>query len=186
MSLSLSLRKLVLPMLLIGAVCCAPVVAADASAKRAVVNAGALGVIKGVVRDQTGSGIADATVAIFYVGTSRLLKQVKSASDGTFIARILPGTYTVLAVAEGFNPVTLASVDVARSAELVYGFKLVRVGAGNSLSENPRDRNGAKCMVRQANMQRTIFQNVVGKTSIDDRDTTVSDTTASLEAGDQD
>ena len=159
MSLSLSVKKLVLPVLLVGLVCCAPVAAADASTRKVVVRAGALGVIKGVVRDQTGSGIADATVAIFYVGTSRLLKQVKSASDGTFIAKILPGTYTVLAVAEGFNPVTLASVDVARSAELVYGFKLIRAGGGN------------------------IFQNVEGRSPIDDKDTTASDTTASLEVG---
>ena len=160
MSLSLSVKKLVLPVLLVGLVCCAPVAAADASTRKVVVRAGALGVIKGVVRDQTGSGIADATVAIFYVGTSRLLKQVKSASDGTFIAKILPGTYTVLAVAEGFNPVTLASVDVARSAELVYGFKLIRAGGGNTLSEKARDRNSSKWPIRSANIQRKIFPNV--------------------------
>ena len=76
-----------------------------------------LGVIKGIVKDQAGSPIADATVAIFRVGTSKLLKQVRSATDGSFIARIIPGTYTVLAVAEGFNPVTLAAIEVDRSSQ---------------------------------------------------------------------
>ena len=69
---------------------------------------GGLGTIKGMVRDNGGSPIADATVAIFRVGTAKLLKQVKSAADGSFFAKILPGTYTVLAVAEGFNPVDRA------------------------------------------------------------------------------
>ena len=49
---------------------------------------GGLGVIKGIVRDNAGSPIADATVAIFRVGTSKLLKQVRSASDGSFLAKI--------------------------------------------------------------------------------------------------
>ncbi|MBV9217340.1 MAG: hypothetical protein JO053_14320, partial [Acidobacteria bacterium] len=39
-------------------------------------GSGGLGVIKGVVRDEGGSPIADATVAIFKGGTSTLLKQV--------------------------------------------------------------------------------------------------------------
>ena len=151
-------------MILIGLVCCVPAMAEGASSRSEAIRAGGLGVIKGVVRDQAGSGIADATVAIFRVGTSKLLKQVRSASDGSFIAKIIPGTYTVLAVAEGFNPVTLASVDVARSAELVYGFKLIRAGGGNTLAEKALDRNGSKWRVRAANMQRTIFQNVEGKT----------------------
>ena len=50
-----------------------------------------LGVIKGIVRDETGATIADAYVSIFRVGTSTLLKQVRSASDGSFLAKIIPG-----------------------------------------------------------------------------------------------
>ena len=69
-----------------------------------------LAVIKGVVRDDGGTPSADATVAIFKAGTSKVLKQVRSATDGSFIARILPGTYTIFAVAQGYNPVTLADV----------------------------------------------------------------------------
>jgi len=171
MSLTFSIRKLVFPILLIVITGCVPAMAEGTlSARTATVPAGGLGVIKGVIRDQAGSAIADATVAIFRVGTSRLLKQVKSASDGSFIARIIPGTYTVLAVAEGFNPVTLAAVDVARSAELVYGFKLVRAGGGNTLSEKLKDSKSSKWSIRAASAQRSIYQNVEGKKPVDDDD----------------
>jgi hypothetical protein len=63
----------------------------DAHAKVLVVEKSAnLGVIKGVVRDEAGNTIADAYVSIFRVGTSTLLKQVRSASDGSFLAKIMP------------------------------------------------------------------------------------------------
>ena len=70
-------------------------------------NNGPLGIIKGIIRDDGGSPIAEATVAIFRAGTSKALKQVTSSSDGSFLAKIMPGTYTVLAVAQGFNPTYL-------------------------------------------------------------------------------
>jgi len=185
MNLSANLKRLIFPVVFIGTVCCANSFAAASSSGSATVRVSGLGTIKGVIRDQSGSGIADATVAIFRVGTSTLLKQVKSASDGSFLAKIIPGTYTVLAVAEGFNPVTLPSVDVARSAELVYGFKLVRAGSGNTLAEKARDRNSTKWAVRATNASRTIFQNVEGKVPIND-DAVNSDSTASLEVANQD
>ena len=121
-----------------------------------------LGIIKGIVKDQAGSPIADATVAIFRVGTSKLLKQVRSATDGSFIARIIPGTYTVLAVAEGFNPVTLAAIEVDQSSQLNYGFKLERSGGGNTLPEKRLDRNNPKWVIRAAQTSRSIYQNTDG------------------------
>lgn len=130
--------------------------------------AGGLGVIKGMVRDHGGSPIADATVAIFKSGTSQLLKQVRSASDGSFIARIMPGTYTVLAVAEGFNPVTLAAIEVSRASQLNYGFKLERSGSGNTLPEKRRDRNNPKWNIRAAQTSRSIYQNTEGSESVGD------------------
>jgi hypothetical protein len=122
-------------------------------------NSAGLGVIKGMVRDDGGLPIADATVAIFQVGTSRLLKQVRSAADGSFLAKILPGTYTVLAVAQGYNPVTLSEVEVDQSAQLVYGFKLQRAGSGNTLPEKRLDRNNPKWVIRSAQTSRSIYQN---------------------------
>lgn len=133
--------------------------ALDSAAAPAANTNGSLAVIKGIVRDDGGSPIADATVAIFRAGTSTLLKQVQSAADGTFLARIAPGTYTVLAVAQGFNPVTLSEVEVLSSAQLVYGFKLERAGGGNTLPERRLDRNNPKWSRRSATLSRSIYQN---------------------------
>lgn len=127
-----------------------------------------LGIIRGVVRDNGGSPIADATVAIFRAGTTRLLKQVQSSEDGSFIAKILPGTYKVLAVAQGFNPVVLSSVEVNRADDLVYGFNLERSGSGNTLPEKRPDRNSSKWAIRAAAAQRSIYQTAEGKAPIDE------------------
>lgn len=140
----------------------ATVFGAPASGNTVVIEKGGLGIIKGMVRDEGGNAIADATVAIFRGGTSKLLKQVSSARDGSFFARIIPGKYTVLAVAQGFNPVTLFGVEVAGSAEVVYGFKLERAGSGNTLPERRLDRNSSKWRIRAAQSQRSIYQNQVG------------------------
>ena len=126
-------------------------------------NSANLGIIKGIVRDEGGSPIAEASVAIFRDGTSKLLKQVTSGRDGSFLAKILPGTYTVLAVAQGFNPVTLFGVEIGRASELTYGFKLERAGAGNTLPEKKLDRNSSKWRIRAAQMQRAIYQNREGE-----------------------
>jgi hypothetical protein len=127
-----------------------------------------LGVIKGRVLDEAGGPIADASVAVFRAGTSRLLKQVSSAADGSFIAKIVPGTYTVLAVAQGFNPMTLFGVEVSRSAELTYGFKLERSGSGNTLPEKRIDKNSSKWRIRAAQTQRSIYQNREGDPVVDE------------------
>lgn len=126
-----------------------------------------LGVIKGVVRDDAGKPIARATVAIFKVGTSRLLKQVRSAKDGSFLTKILPGTYSILAVAEGFNPVSLAKVEVNTSAELVYRFKLEPSGRGNTLPEKRADRKSSKYPIRSAQVRRSIYQIEEGDNPLD-------------------
>lgn len=130
---------------------------------KAVQQKGGLGIIKGVVRDESGKPIADAIVAIFRVGTSKLLKQVRSASDGSFLTRIIPGTYTVLAVAQGFNAHTIAEVQVSRSTELNYGFKLERAGSGNTLPEKRADRTSPKAVIRAAQSRRSIYQNQEGE-----------------------
>lgn len=140
-----------------------------------------LGVIRGVVRGEDGSPIADATVAIFRTGTSKLLKQVSSAADGSFIAKILPGTYTVLAVAQGFNPTTLFAVEIGKAAEVTYGFKLERAGSGNTLPEKKLDRSSSKWRIRAMQSQRSIYQHregtvpVVGAEDTDEEAATSDD-----------
>ena len=76
----------------------------------------------------------------------------------------MPGTYTVLAVAEGFNPVTLAAIEVDKASQLNYGFKLERAGNGNTLPEKRRDRNNPKWNIRAAQISRSIYQNTEGAT----------------------
>lgn len=128
----------------------------------AIAQTSGAAVIKGIVRTD-GGPISDATIAIFKAGTATLLKQVQSASDGSFLARITPGKYTVLAVAQGFNPVTIAEVDVERAAQLTYGFKLERAGSGNTLPEKRLDRNNPKWARRSATLSRSIYQNSEGE-----------------------
>jgi hypothetical protein len=132
---------------------------------------GGLGVITGYVRDLGGNPIADATVAIFRTGTSKLLKQVASASDGKFLAKIMPGKYSVMAVAQGFNPMTIADVEIGQAAHLEYGFKLERSGSGNTLPEKRLDRNNPKWNVRAAAISRSIYQNNDGSSSRSKRST---------------
>lgn len=160
-----------------------PVHANNPTAVVSATTSGNFGTIKGIVRDSSGSPIADATVAIFKLGTSKLLKQVNSAADGSFVARILPGRYSVLAVAQGFNPVTLNDVAVNKAASLNYGFRLERSGGGNTMPEKRPDRNSSKWHVRAAQMQRSIYQNTEGKEPVtaeqDDIDDTEDDSRSS-------
>jgi hypothetical protein len=143
----------------------------ETPAKSVVIKKSGVGVIKGIVRDEGGSPIADAYVSIFRVGTDKLLKQVRSAADGSFLAKILPGTYTVLAVAQGFNAVRLSAVEVGRATELSYGFKLERAGGGNTLPEKRLDRNSSKWRIRAAQNQRSIYQNQDGSAPVDEAET---------------
>jgi len=130
-------------------------------------GAATLATIRGVVKDEFGSPIADATVAIFKLGTNKLLKQVDTATNGSYSLKLWPGTYTILAVAEGFNPTTLDSVKVASSTEVNYAFKLIKSGAGNTLPEKRADRNSSKWRIRGATLGRSIYQNQDGETPTD-------------------
>jgi len=167
------------PLFIVAALVAATGVVTQAHASTVVEKrASSLGIIKGMVRDNGGSPIADATVAIFRLGTSKVLKQVSSAADGSFIAKILPGTYKVMAVAEGFNPVTLAAVEVNQSAQLEYGFKLERAGSGNTLPEKRLDRNNPKWVIRSAQTSRSIYQNTEGNAPIAETGVEVAETVA--------
>ena len=139
----------------------------DASAKIVVEKSNSLGVIKGVVHDEQGSPISNAVIAIYRSGASKILKEVRSAVDGSFLARVLPGTYKVMAVAEGFNPTTVSEVQVNRAVELNYGFRLERAGSGNTLPEKRADRYSPKSRVRAAQSRRSIYQVKEGVTPVE-------------------
>jgi hypothetical protein len=147
---------------------------AATSTTTVVSSSGGLGTIKGIVRDDGGNPIADATVAIFKA--SRVLKQVRSATDGSFVARILPGTYTIFAVAQGYNPITLPDVQVNQASQLTYGFKLERAGSGNTLPEKRLDRDSPKWVIRSAQTSRSIYQNTEGKSPVEEGRVTIEET----------
>ncbi len=156
-------------MILVAAVLCFPIAAnAEAAFVSNSVNAKRLGVLQGVVRDQAGNPIADATVAVFKAGTSKLLRQVRSAADGKYLIRMMPGRYTILAVAQGYNPFTIPAVEIGKASELDYGFKLERAGSGNTLPEKRLDRSNPKWVIRSAQNSRSIYQNQDGETPIDE------------------
>jgi hypothetical protein len=140
----------------------------ETSAKIVIEKKSGFGVIKGIVRDEQGSPISDAIVAVFQTGSSKALKQVRSAVNGSFLAKVLPGKYTVLAVAQGYNAMTVSEVQVNRSTELNYGFKLERSGDGNTLPEKRNDRFIVKNRVRAAVMQRSIYQINEGTVIVDE------------------
>ncbi len=118
----------------------------------------AYGVIKGVIIDDRGNPLSRAVISIFRAGTLKILKQVTSSADGTFLTRIVPGTYSLLARAEGFDSVSLNDVEVGRSAEVYYGLRMERTGSGRTFSEKKIDRDSPKWRIRAAQSQRSIYQ----------------------------
>jgi len=142
--------------------------ASETKAKIVIEKQSGFGVIKGIVRDEQGNPISDAIVAVFQIGSSKALKQVRSAFNGSFLAKVLPGKYTVLAVAEGYNARTISEVQVNRATELNYGFKLERSGSGNTLPEKKPDRYGSKNIIRAAILGRSVYQAGEGHTPVDE------------------
>jgi Carboxypeptidase regulatory-like domain len=117
-----------------------------------------LATVRGVVLDEQGNAISNTVVAIFRVGTSKLVKQIKAAADGSFLLKALPGTYTILAVAEGFNPQTLSVIQLTGSSPSTYGFKLEKNNSGKTLADRTPDRNNSKWKIRAAQSRRSIYQ----------------------------
>jgi hypothetical protein len=90
------------------------------------------------------------------------VRQIRSNADGSFTARVLPGRYSLTAMADGFTVVSLSNVDVVQSDEVAFRFNLVRTGSGNTLPERRADRNNSKYRNRANKSRRSIFQNTEG------------------------
>jgi hypothetical protein len=127
-----------------------------------------LGIVSGSVRDHKGKPLAGALVQLLRDGANHVTKQTRTAADGTFTARIVPGRYLLTALAEGFNATTFNAVQVNPSDELVYRFNLEPLGQGRTMPERRNDRNDAKWRLRSSQNRRSIFQNNESK------DTTVA------------
>lgn len=143
--------------------------ASATQAKIVIEKNSGFGVIRGIVRDEQGNPISDAIVAVFQTGSMKALKQVRSALDGSFLTRVLPGKYTVLAVAQGYNAMTVSQVQINRSTEINYGFKLERAGSGNTLPEKRADRDSRKWVIRGAAAGRSVYQIKEGKIVVDEK-----------------
>ena len=136
--------------------------ATRAAAKAAGGGGGRLGVVSGSVRDHKGKPLAGALVQLLRDGANHVTKQTRTAADGTFTARIVPGRYLLTALAEGFSATTFNAVQVNPSDELVYRFNLEPLGQGRTMPERRNDRNDAKWRLRSAHNRRSILQNNEG------------------------
>src|SRR5215212_3787529 len=116
-----------------------------------------LGTISGAVLDRAGNPVAGALVKILRDGFNEVVKETKSASDGTFAARVIPGRYLIRAVADGFTPATFSSVEVSPATELVYRFNLQPAGEGHTTPERRADRHDPKFRIRAAAARRSVF-----------------------------
>ncbi|HYG11479.1 MAG TPA: carboxypeptidase-like regulatory domain-containing protein [Pyrinomonadaceae bacterium] len=122
-----------------------------------------LGIVSGSVRDHKGKPLAGALVQLLRDGANHVTKQTRTAADGTFTARIVPGRYLLTALAEGFNATTFNAVQVNPSDELVYRFNLEPLGQGRTMPERRNDRNDPKWRLRSSQNRRSILQNNEGR-----------------------
>jgi hypothetical protein len=120
-------------------------------------RASGLGTISGTVLDARGNPVSGALVKILRDGFNEVVKETKSAADGTFATRVTPGRYLLRALADGFTPATFSSVEVSASSELVYRFNLQPVGEGRTTPERRPDRNDPKFRIRAAQARRSVF-----------------------------
>jgi hypothetical protein len=133
-------------------------VACGAGAPQVFAGGRGAATVSGSVRDNKGNPIAGALVSLLKDGADEVIKQVKSAADGSFIAKIAPGRYSLRAVAAGFNAVLFDAVQVRPADEVVYRFNLEPVGSGRTAPERRKDRDDRKWMLRSRAGNRSIFQ----------------------------
>jgi len=117
-----------------------------------------LATVTGTVRDNRGMPLAGALIQIVREGANKIVKEARTATDGSFSAKIPAGKYSLKAIATGFSEVLFSSVTVAPSAEIAYRFNLEPLGAGRTYPEQRNDRDNVKWRLRAAQTQRSIFQ----------------------------
>jgi Carboxypeptidase regulatory-like domain len=119
---------------------------------------GTLATIAGSVKDNKGNPLAGALVSLVREGATKVIRETRTAADGSFITTIAPGRYGIRAVAAGFSEVVFSAVEVRASQELIYRFNLEPVGSGKTLPERRKDRDDVKWTLRSAQTRRSIFQ----------------------------
>jgi hypothetical protein len=117
-----------------------------------------LGTVTGTVKDNKGNPVAGAIVSLLRDGAKEIAKQTRTATDGSFSAKVSPGRYSVQAIAEGFNVALFSAVEIRPSDQLIYRFNLEPIGRGRTAPERRRDRDDAKWRLRAAQGRRSVFQ----------------------------
>lgn len=118
----------------------------------------ALATITGSVKDNKGNPLAGAVIALLSEGANQVIKQTRTAADGSFVATVVPGRYSLRAEANGFTAALFPAVQVRRADELIYKFNLQPVGEGRTAPERRPDRDNAKWRLRSAQSRRSILQ----------------------------
>ena len=114
--------------------------------------------ITGSVKDNKGNPVSGALISFVREGAKKVIRETRSAADGSFSATIAPGRYGIRAIAAGFSEVVFSPVEVRASQELIYRFNLEPVGSGKTLPERRKDRDDVKWTLRSAQTRRSIFQ----------------------------
>ena len=117
-----------------------------------------LATVTGSVKDDKGNPLAGALVSLLKDGANVVIKETRTSADGRFMTKIAPGRYSIRAIADGFNAVAFASVEVRASQELIYRFNLEPLGSGKTLPERRKDRDDVRWILRSAQTRRSIFQ----------------------------
>ena len=87
-------------------------------------SAQSLGEIAGFVRDVSGAVIADARIRVVRIETDRS-RSVSTNETGQYVVTLLPsGPYTVTATAPGFQPQSIAGLEVGVDARVRADFEL--------------------------------------------------------------
>jgi hypothetical protein len=117
-----------------------------------------LATISGTVRDNKGAPLAGALIELIREGANQIVRQTRSAADGSFSARIPAGRYSLRAIATGFSEVLFTSVQVNPSAEIAYRFNLEPANSPRTLVNQRGDKDNVKWTLRSAQSRRSIFQ----------------------------
>ncbi|MGH9904255.1 MAG: carboxypeptidase-like regulatory domain-containing protein, partial [Pyrinomonadaceae bacterium] len=128
------------------------------AAPNAVAGRASFATVTGSVKDNAGNPLSGALISLIRDGANGVIKYTRSRSDGRFSAKIPPGRYAIRAIADGFNAVAFAAVEVRASQELVYRFNLEPIGSGKTLPERRKDREDVRWILRSAQTRRSIFQ----------------------------
>ena len=103
----------------------------------AVEAAPVLAFVMGTVKDEGGTPLAGALVAIFEPKMDgKVIKSTKTDAQGKFATGVAPGTYRLYAEAEGFKP-GFKHISLDAAEKLTFNFSLKRT---NTLAEKRGDR----------------------------------------------